>query len=197
MVLFNQTRYPEAKSAFEEAVRQKPDFYDAYRWLGHIADIEGNHLQAIRFYEICSRIKPFSEEPLVFIYMGYMRMGETAKAKEELRKVIDVAERIIELNPDNTVTLSRMAMPLFEFGQKERALEILRRIIEMDPADGLVLYNCGCAYAMMGKKEEALAAVQRAVEKGYKNTVAWMKIDPDLASIAGEPEFKALLAKYG
>ena len=59
------------------------------------------------------------------------------------------------------------------------------------PSDGNVLYNAACTYGVLGRKAEALAMIRRAQEAGYANT-DWPRIDPDLACIHDDPEFKSL-----
>jgi len=49
MVYFHQKQFPEAKRTLEKVTQLRPDYYDAYRWLGVIADITGNFPEALRF----------------------------------------------------------------------------------------------------------------------------------------------------
>jgi non-specific serine/threonine protein kinase len=54
-----------------------------------------------------------------------------------------------------------------------------------------VLYNAACVYAQLGRKAEALEALRRAVEAGFKDR-GWIRRDPDLAALHGDPEFEQL-----
>jgi predicted esterase len=63
----------------------------------------------------------------------------------------------------------------------------------LQPEDGLLAYNAACAKARVGDKKGALDLLERAVGSGF-NRPSFMASDPDLASLAQEPRFKALVA---
>ncbi len=196
-VYFHQKRLDEAKRTWEKVIQQNPDYYDAFRWLGIVSDISADYDAALRCYEECARIKPYSEEPWMHIEMTYRRMGNNDASDRAKRKLIDLGARKIEVNPDDAVTLSRMSGALAHFGEKEKAYAVLKKIMEMDPTDGLVQYNSACTYAAMGDKKESLACLRNAIQSGYKNVGNWVKIDPDFTSFHDDPEFKTLLAEIG
>jgi hypothetical protein len=54
-------------------------------------------------------------------------------------------------------------------------------------------YNAACAKARAGDKKGALGLLERAVGSGF-NRPSFMASDPDLASLAQEPRFQALVA---
>jgi adenylate cyclase len=151
----------------------------------------------LRCYEECARIKPYSEEPWMHIEMTYRRMGNDKASDQAKRKLIDVGARKVAVNPNDAITLSRMAGALAHFGEKEKAYAALKKIMEVDPTDGLTQYNSACTYAALGDKKEALACLSHAIQNGYKNVGNWVKIDPDFVSYHEDPEFKALLAEIG
>lgn len=197
MVYFHQKRFTEAKRTLEKVIQQKPDFYDAYRWLGIISDITGDYDAAIRYYERTAAIKPYSEEPWMHFYMTYLRKGDKVASDKAQEKLLKLGIRKLEVNPDDAITLSRMAGPFAHFGEKEKAYSAIKRVLDIDPTDGLARYNCACTYAVLGDKEEALRCLKGALESGYKNVREWVKSDPDFASVREDPEFKTLLAEFG
>jgi Flp pilus assembly protein TadD len=111
------------------------------------------------------------------------------------KKLLEVGERKLKVNPDDAITLSRIASPYAQAGEREKAYAALRRVLEIDPTDGLAQYNCACTYAVLGDKKEALACLRNAVRSGYRNVSEWVKSDPDLVSLHKDPEFKALIAE--
>ena len=194
-VYFHQKRFREAKQMWEKVIQQNPDFYDAYRWLGIASDIAGDYDAALRYYEQCSRLKPYSEEPWMHFYMTHLRKGDKAASDQAYRKTLEVGARKLEVNPDDAITLSRMAGPYAHFGQKEKAYAVLKRVLEIDPTDGLAQYNCACTYAVLGDRKQALTCLRNAVLSGYKNVIEWVKSDPDLVSLHNDPEYEALVAE--
>ncbi|MBI2620360.1 MAG: protein kinase [Ignavibacteriales bacterium] len=196
-VYFHQKRFGEAKRAWEKVIQQNPDFYDAYRWLGIASDITGEYDAALRYYEQCARIKPYSEEPWMHFYMTHLRKGDQKASDQAQKKLLEVGERKLEVNPNDAITLSRMASPYANFGEREKAYSALKRVLDIDRTDGLAQYNCACTYAVLGDKKEALTCLRNAVESGYRNVSEWVKSDPDLVSLHEDAEFKALVAEIG
>jgi serine/threonine protein kinase/tetratricopeptide (TPR) repeat protein len=194
-VSFQQKRFDDARLEWKRVIHLNPDFYDAYRWLGIVSDISGSYDEALAYYEQCARLKPYSEEPWMHVYMTHLRQGDSNKANEAKRKLLEVGEQKLKINPDDAITLSRMAGPYAEFGEREKAYAVLKKVLEIDPTDGLAQYNCACTYAVMGERKLALSCLRNAILGGYKNVTEWVKSDPDLLSLHNDPEYEALVAE--
>ncbi len=197
IVSFHQKRYAEAKRTLERVIELKPDYYDAYRWLGIISDILGEYDSALGYYQHCIVLKPYSEEPWMHLEMTYRRKGDNDASTEARRRMLEAGERILEVNPDDAIVLSRLASAHAHLGQPEKSLQSLQRLLEIEPGDGLVQYNCACAFALLGRKKEALESLRSAIQSGYKNVCEWVKSDPDFVSLRDDQEFKALLTEIG
>jgi TolB-like protein/Flp pilus assembly protein TadD len=196
MVFFHQKRFGEAKRTLEKVAKLKPDLYDAFRWLGIISDITGSYDDAIAYYTQCAALKPFSEEPWLHIDMTQRRKGNRDGATEAVKTILELGTRKLEVNPEDTITLSRLASVYVRLGQPEKGIEAIRKILAIDPTDGLALYNAACTYADLGNKEETLSCLRRALNSGYKGVLEWVKSDPDFSGLIEDPEFKALLAEF-
>jgi tetratricopeptide (TPR) repeat protein len=197
MVYFHQKRYAEAQRTLEIVIQQNPDHYDAHRWLGVISDITKDYDAALRCYEQCEKLKPYSEEPWMHIEMTYRRKGDENASEKATRKLVEVAERKLEVNPDDVIVLSRVAGHYAQLGDRDKTYRTLKRVVELDSGDGLALYNCACTYAVMGDKKEAFVCLRKASDNGYKFVSEWVKSDPDFYPYHDDPEFKALLLEIG
>jgi serine/threonine protein kinase/Tfp pilus assembly protein PilF len=193
---FHQKRYTEARRYWEKAIEYQPDYYEAYRWLGIIADVTGDYDAAIRYYERGAAIKPFSEEPWMHIAMTRQRQGNPDAANEAYVKQLELCERKLAVNEADTVVLSRVAGVYAHAGETGKALEAMRKAVDADPSDGLSQYNCACTFGVMGNAPEALVCLRRAIAAGYRNVGAWVKSDPDLAILHDNEEFRKLLAEF-
>jgi non-specific serine/threonine protein kinase len=76
-------------------------------------------------------------------------------------------------------------------GQPEAAGREINLAITLRPNDGLVQYNAACAFCGLERKSEALVALRKAWEAGFRSS-DWVRRDPDLTSLHGEPEFEKL-----
>lgn len=73
-----------------------------------------------------------------------------------------------------------------------RALELDRHLVALLPRDAMARYNLACSLALTGSDDEAIDCLATAFRLGYDD-VAHMEVDPDLASLRGRPEFRALV----
>ena len=76
-------------------------------------------------------------------------------------------------------------------GREEEAIRELQKAVDLRPHDSNILYNAACAYGVMRRKAEAVEMLRRAKAAGYANP-DWIRRDPDLACLHGEPEFEKL-----
>jgi adenylate cyclase len=197
MVYLHQRRFLDSKRILERIIEKKSDFYDAFRRLGMLSDILGELDAAIRYYERSAALKPYSEEPWMHLDGTWRRMGNSKSSDEAALKLIEVASRKLEINPDDIVASSRLASVYARFGGKPEAYRIVKGVLEIDANDGLALYHCACTYAMLGEKQEALACLRSAIHSGWKGVPGWARTDPELAAVREDPEFKALLTEFG
>ena len=107
---------------------------------------------------------------------------------------IDFYERVLARNPDRVEVLRVLGELASRKGLHVRALEVDRRLVGLLPEDALARYNLACSLALSGRDDEALQSLAESFRLGYDD-VAHMEVDPDLASLRGRPEFRALLGR--
>jgi len=193
MVFHHQKRYNEAIEVYNKIKEIKKDFYLAYRWSGIAYFILGDYDSAIKNFKIAAELKPYSEEPLMHLEMAYRKKGDFEKAKEIGNEYLKIGEQKLQINPNDAITLSRIAGVFASEGNKEKALQAVQKIMEIDPEDGLAIYNSACIYGRLDMKDEALKYLRAAFNIGYKNVRDWVKSDPDFDSIRDDPEFKKIV----
>ncbi len=195
IVLTYQKRLPEAIRCFESIVEKKADFYPAYFWMSIVSNTRGDVDAAIRHGTTAAALKPYSEEPWHHLDVAYRRKGDLESARMAADKVIELAERKLALNPDEVITITRLAVTYAGRGNKERALELVSRAQEIGSDDGMVLYNCASVYSCLGMYDEAIALFEMAGEAGMI-IIEWVHYDPFIDPIRDLPEFKKLLSRY-
>jgi adenylate cyclase len=193
MVSFHQKRFNEARKTLGSVIAERPDHYDAHRFLGVIADITGDYEAAIAHYKKCAELKPFSEEPWMHLDMTYRRVDDLEAAEKAAHQSLELGEAKVAVNPDDAITLSRISGYYVRLNRKEEALEAIRRVKEVDSTDGLALYNCACTYATMGDRDQAMKCLRDAFANGYGYVREWVKTDPDFARFQDDPEYKAFM----
>lgn len=87
----------------------------------------------------------------------------------------------------------------YEAAQYADALATLDKILASPETAALpgaradIFFYKACVLALMKQKEPAVRAARAALDAGYTNWIAFSK-NPDLESLRGDPDFKALLA---
>lgn len=79
-------------------------------------------------------------------------------------------------------------------GRYEDGLKVDLELTKLQPSNPYNWYNLGCSYALMGERAKAFEALNRAVDLGFHDA-EWMRKDPDLASLRGDPAFETLAAR--
>ena len=80
------------------------------------------------------------------------------------------------------------------YAEQDRAEDSEREMkfaVTLRPNDPTLHYNCACTYAKLSMRSEALDSLKRAWEAGYQDN-DWVRRDPDLESLHGDPEFERL-----
>jgi len=184
-------QYEEARREFETAIRLNPKLYEAHYFYARACFQEGKLDEAVRHYEEASRVRPEDYQAFLLMQGPLNGLGRKAEAQAALRSGLRVAEKHLELNPDDARALYLSAGALVQLGERERGLEWARRAFTIDPEDSGVLYNVACVYALVGQTDDAIGCLEKAIQNGFGHR-EWLENDSDLASLRGDPRFEAL-----
>jgi len=147
--------------------------------------------QALQALEPILKIDPSDPSPWYGMGVIYEAMGEQKKARETFERYRREIETRWKKNPKDANTAFSLADSLSRLGQAESAISWARKGMALDP-------NMHDSYAdvlaMNHRKHEAIEQLQLAIQNGYRWYI-FIKIDPDLQSLHGEPEFEKLLAE--
>jgi serine/threonine protein kinase/cytochrome c-type biogenesis protein CcmH/NrfG len=195
MVYFNQRRLTEAKRSIEEILKENSEFYPGHIRLGMIAELSQDLEGALKHYRRAAELKPYDEDPWMFLAGIHRKRANNPAAEEAALKVIEITSRKLEASRDDIIVMSRLAEAYARFGSREETTATLRRVLELEPNDGLAVYNCSCAYALLGEKENSLILLRRAFESGFRAVAHWARTDSAFDLIRGDEEFRKLLTE--
>ena len=187
-------KYDEARREFDVAIRLDPKLYEAHYLFARACFQEGKLEDAVRHYEDASRVRPEDYQALILVSVPLKGLGRHADAKTSMRRGLEVAEKHLELNPDDARALYLGGGALVQLGERERGLEWTDRARAIDPEDSGVLYNVACSYALLGRSDDAIACLEQAIRNGFGHR-EWLDNDSDLDSLRGDPRFQALRSK--
>ena len=196
MVYFHQRRFGESKRNLEEITQENPDFYPAYLRLGMIAELAGDPGEALKQYRRAAELKPYDEDPFLYLVGVHRRLGNVAAAEDAALKVLEITSRKLEASVNDTIVMSRLAEAYARFGSREEANATLKRVLELEPNDGLAVYNCACAYALLGDKRSSFILLRRAFASGFRAVAHWAQTDDAFDEFRGDVEFQHLVAEF-
>jgi TolB-like protein/Flp pilus assembly protein TadD len=190
-------RFPEAETEFRAAISLNPKLYEAHYFFGRALQQQGKAAEAVRSFEEACRLRPDDYQASAFLAQAYDSLGVAAQSDAIHRRALQLVERHIELNPEDSRALNVGATLLVNVhgaagGAKAR--EWNTRALAADPEDSGMLYNVACVYARLGEEDEAIECLDRAVRTGF-GLREWLENDPDFASVRDDPRFQAILAK--
>ena len=187
-------RYDEAEQEFATAIRLNPKLYEAHYFFGRATQQQGKYEEAIRHFEEASRVRPEDYQSAMLASLPYEALGRHVEGHASLRRGLLLAEKHLELNPDDVRALYLAGIALIQLGERERALELTSRARGIDSEDSGVLYNVACVYALSNQPEEAFACLDKAITNGFGHR-EWLENDSDLVSLRADPRFDALLKR--
>ena len=187
-------QYDEARREFDTAIRLNPKLYEAHYLYARTCMQEGRLEEAVRHYEEASRVRAEDYQAVLLMQAPLKGLGRTAEALAALRRGLQVAEKHLELNPDDARALYLGGGALVQLGDRPRGLEWARRSLSIDPEDSALLYNVACVYALVGQTDDAIGCLEKAIQNGFGHR-EWLENDTDLNVLRGDPRFEALRRK--
>ncbi len=192
--LGHQRRYDEAVEEFERAIRLGPTLFEAYFYYGTVSFSQGNLEKAAEMFEMASQSAPDDIRALQLLPQVYRSLGRPRAVRSTSERRLALAERLLELDPDDVQVLLYGANALAQLGERERSLEWAERVLDADTDDALVLYNIACFYSIAGEADKAITALEKSYDAGLADP-EWMEQDSDLDNIREMVRYKALVER--
>jgi TolB-like protein/tetratricopeptide (TPR) repeat protein/class 3 adenylate cyclase len=214
--------FPRAVREFQRAIELNPNYPTAHQWYGSsalvslgrfdeaIAQVKraieldplsfvinidmGNTLFRSRHYdEAIQQIRKTLEMDPGFYY-AHWNLGLTLIANRELSAAIEEFKKARELD-DNPSMLGFLAYAYGVSGNKTEAEKIRDELKSLSSQRYVSEFSFALTYLGLGDKEEALRHLQKSYESRAGETLRFIKVDPLLDPLRGDPRFEALAEK--
>jgi len=183
-----------AEKEFEEAIHINPNLFEAHylyaRNCFHLGKLE----QAAALFERASELRPMDYQSLVLLSRVHEGLGNEDQSLDAAKRAVAIAEKVLELKPDETRALYLAATPLIRIGRVDDAYKWIERALFIEPDDPSVLYNVACFYAQTGEIDKALDYLERTQLRGMSNR-SWIENDADLAPLREHPRYRKLVSE--
>jgi adenylate cyclase len=182
----------EARTAFETALRLDPGLFEARYFYARHCFVLGELEKAVALYEGAHRVRPDDYQSPLLMAQIYDDLGRPDDAAAARRCGIALAERHLEIHPDDPRARYMAANGLVALGELERGKKAAEQALACCPTDAMLLYNVGCVYSMLGMVEPALDCLERAAGAGITQK-GWYERDSNLDPLRSHPRFQRLL----
>jgi Flp pilus assembly protein TadD len=213
----------EAEKEFKKAITLNPNYASAHHWYALYLAMVGRFSEARAEMSRAGSLDPLSliigantgwvyyfareYEPAInacrralvvdsgfssaHIKLGwaYEQVGRYDEAIREFQEALDLVG-------DDPPLLSILAHALALAGRREEALAILTRVTNDSSAAFVSSYHIAVLWCALDNRQEALAWLERAYNE-RSGWLCWLKVDPKLDDLRGDPAFVDLLRRVG
>jgi serine/threonine protein kinase/Flp pilus assembly protein TadD len=184
--------YEAAEKEFDRAMRLNAKLFEACYFYARSSFAQGKMQEAADLFRKASRLNPADYQSRMSLGNCLQSIGRPEEAREAFADALRVAERHVELYPEDVRALYLGAGALSQVGDRQRSLEWIARALAIDSEESTILYNVACTYSLLGEKEKSLDCLEKAVHNGFGHK-EWIENDPDFTSLRDHPRFKVLL----
>lgn len=168
----------DAKTAFEESLKQKPDFEAAYNALGGVYFSMGNYEKAVENFE---KVVKTSDNAKVKnavkknLSIAYAKMGNNAITDGNTKKAVEYLENAVQNSNYDAAYLS-LAKLYTQLGEWDKALSAAENALKYRSSisSGGPYYYMGVAYKGKGDNDKAKEMFNKAKSDAtYKKTAEY------------------------
>jgi tetratricopeptide (TPR) repeat protein len=158
--------FPDAATAFQEAIKLKPDYTDAWFNLGWAYTQAGKFPEAVGVFQQLVKLSP--HDPQVWDNLGgaYAGQGHPADA-------IGAYQKAVELKPDFADAQFKLGAAYASQGQNPEAINAFRLALKYKPDYPDAWFNLGVVSEQQGEHNEAVLFFTQALKLRPNYAEAW------------------------
>ena len=157
------------------------------------ADLGTTFYYARRYDESARQLRKTLEIDPTFFY-AHFNLGIVLQVTGDLAGAIAEYEKAKQLN-DDPFMATTCAAAKAQAGDKDAALRMLSDLDKISQHREVVGYWRALLYLSLNNKDEALRWLEQGYEERDGSNISWIKVDPLLDSLHGDPRFEALVQK--
>lgn len=182
--IFNRQKdWGNARSAFDQAIKQDPTYAPAYAGLGLCLMQQSKLGIAHRAFEKAITLNPYDIQ-------SYYNDGLVYCQEQQWEKAIKRLNTVTTQQPNFLPALSQLGTCYQQIDQWDNAEKILRHCAELKPDDADIMHRLGQSFLHQHKLAEAIAAFEHSIIQAPHHTQVYL--DLGIATLkSGDPD-KAL-----
>src|SRR5437867_139863 len=222
VLFFSEIDLTGAMREYKRAIELQPNDATAHHWLGNdtlaalgrfeeaIAQgkraVELDPLSTVintdfgtifyyahRYEESAKQLRKTLEIDPTFFY-AHFNLGIALQAAGDLSGAITEYEKAKQLGDDTYVPMLSAQAKAYA-GDKDAALRMLNDLDKISQHREVVGYCRALLYLSLNNKDEALRWLEQGLKERDGSNISWIKVDPLLDPLHGDPRFEALVQK--
>jgi serine/threonine-protein kinase len=186
-VLTSQARFDDAIVELRRALELDPLSVVINTDVGSVLCTSGRHDEAI------AQLRKTVEMDPAFYYARW-NLGQALELKGQLKDARAEYEKAITLS-DDPLPRAFLGEICARTGEKDKARQILSELHRIPKDTYVSPYNFALIHIGLGEKNEAVRELEKAYEDRDGYNLAFLKVDPMLDPLRGDPGFEALVKK--
>lgn len=177
-----------AKRVCEDHLRSDPDDPDAYRYLGHVLVVLGEHEQARTIATRATELAP--QDP-----RAWSDLGRVLVLARKIQDAIPCFKQAVALAPDYADGWHNLGLALKQAGQPERAFEAMKQALLIDATRADSYIALGNLLVEHDQLDEALVCFERAVAHDPQLSCAQACLAQELSQRGAVERARSLLQR--
>ncbi len=149
--------YEKALGKFLQVVRIKPDFAEAFYFVGYCYVMLGRNLEALQAYERTIELRPENTDAL-------NDMGTILDDLGRWSEALQAYDQAIQVEPDHAMAWCNKGGTLTNLGRYSQALQACEQAVRLNPGYAEAWFRQGMALGALGRSIEELQAYEKAIQ---------------------------------
>jgi TolB-like protein/Tfp pilus assembly protein PilF len=220
LVLSGELDMTGSLAEFQRAIAQNPNYATAHQWYGNgplaalgrfdeavaegkraieldplspviNSDLGETLVHARRYDEAIAQLRKTLEIDPTF-YFAHYNLGRALQLKGDVPAAIAEYEKAQQINEDARVLLAGAKA---QSGDKEAAVRMLAELADLSQYRYVNAYSRALLNLSLNNREEAIRWLEQGVANHEGQPITWIKVDPMLDLLRGDPRFETLVQK--
>jgi non-specific serine/threonine protein kinase len=190
-ILYAKGQYDEMTAIVRNVIARKRDCEGAYYLLLRGLYASGKYQEVANVADEAIEASGTDYNVYVPIMNSLGGLGKDEALRNIRHRAIQAMEGHLRQVPEDARARILAAAFYAVEGRHEDAVREANLAMLLRPNEAMVHYNAACTFCSMNKKAEALDALHKAWQNGFRDA-DWVRRDPDLTILRGDPEFEKL-----